>query len=224
MRGLSLKQFLISTRLQRIALFGDFSGYSERLNEFISAAGQLPPWIVLQAFAKEGQWRYPESVELRYISYLAMTRGVKGFFFFIYQTMPAHPDKLQGMVDTELVPRPIFAEVQRLAERLGRMSDTITNMEPVEPFARLPGNVDASFFRHKDGSLCIAVVNRNLKETRYIPIRLAEWVRPKPNRVRDEALGETSTFRWGVGPPSTRILLGPGEGTIVRFLLEPETR
>lgn len=204
--------------------FGDFGSFDEQLRVFLDAAGPLPTWIVLQAFANDGRWRYPESVELRYMSYLALARGVEGFFFFVYQTMPLHPDGIQGMVDTELVPRPIFAEVKRLATRLGRMSETIRHLSPVPPFALVPENVDAGFFRHSDGAWCVAIVNRDLERSRYIPIRLADWVRPKPNRVRDEALGGPSSFRWNVGPPSTRILLGPGEGTILRFWREPETR
>ncbi len=204
--------------------FGDFGAYRERLDQFLEAADGLPSWIVLQAFSKENAWRYPQSVELRYMTYYALTKGVKGFFFFIYQTLPQHPENLQGMVDAEMVPRPIYAEVQRLSRRLNIMYDTVLNMQRTGPFAIVEKGVDAGYFRTPDGAWCIALVNQDLEHSRYIPVRLADWVRPKPNRMCDAALGNTTTFRWGVGPPSTRILLGPGEGTIIRFWNEDEIR
>ena len=154
------------------------------------------------------------------MTYYAMTQGVKGFFFFIYQSLPKHPERLQGLVDSELVPLPIFGEVQRLARRLGAMQDAISQMDPIEPFARVPDNVDAGYFQRKDGALCLAVVNRDLKNSRYVPVRLADRVRPIPNRVTDEATQSTVEFYWDAGPPSTRVLLGPGEGTILRFWRE----
>lgn len=203
---------------------GDFSAYRDSLAQFVEASGSLPPWAVLQAFAKPGVWRYPESVELRYMTYHAIAKGVKGFFFFIYQSLPNHPERLEGLVDSDLVPLPIYGEVQRLARRLGEMQGTISQMEPVQPFARVPEDVDAGFFQSQDGTLCLAVVNRDLKNSRYVPVRLADWVRPIPNRVTDEATQSTVGFHWDSGPPSTRVLLGPGEGTILRFWREAGVR
>ncbi|MFH1740318.1 MAG: hypothetical protein ABIH23_15020, partial [bacterium] len=190
----------------------------------LKAAGPLPSWIVLQSFGKENVWRYPAISELRYMTYYAMTKGVKGFFFFIYQTLPHHPEGLQGLVDADLAPRDLYFEVRYLSRRLKALSATILRMTPTKPFASVPDKFDTGFYRDSDGSWCVAVVNRDLMNSRYVPIRLEEWVRPKPNRVQDIATGEETSFLWDVGPHSTRILLGPAEGTIVRFSTKEEAR
>ena len=204
--------------------FGDMDGFRTRLTEFLDAAGSLPPWIVLQAFAKEDVWRYPSPVELRHMTYNAMVRGAKGYFFFIYQTLPHHPERLRGLVDAQLEPLDLLIEVRGLAERLQRLAPTLLTMVPAESFARVPQGIDACCYRLDDGSLGVAVVNRDLEKSRYVPIVLSESVRPKPNRVTDLSTGVDTSFLWDVEPHSTRILVGPGEGTIVRFWKQEEAR
>ena len=210
--------------LKTASAFGELDGFRNRLTEFLEAAGPLPPWIVLQAFAKENVWRYPRPVELRYMTYNAMARGVKGYFFFIYQTLPHHPERLRGLVDAQFEPCEIYTEVRLLTERLQRLAPTLLTMRPVESFARLPQGIDARCYRLEDGSFGVAVVNRDLEKSRYVPIALSESVRPKPNRVTDLATGVDTSFLWDVEPHSTRILVGPGEGTIVRFWKQEEAR
>ena len=79
-------------------------------------------WPVLQSFAKPGSWRYPSAEELRAETYLSLAAGAKGVFYFLYQTMPNHPERLEGLIDPDGKPTPMYAPTSALARELARLS------------------------------------------------------------------------------------------------------
>ncbi len=108
----------------------DLGSFPPALQRFRQAAGGTALWPVLQCFAKPGAWRYPTTEELSAATWLSLAAGAKGMFYFLYQTMPQHPERLEGMIDPEGKPAPIYATVERLAAMLRRLSALLLGLQP----------------------------------------------------------------------------------------------
>jgi len=153
---------------------GEFGYFLERLGKFEEASGGLPKWFVLQAHAYPGVLRYPTPSELRATTHIALAHGAKGIFYFLYQTMPEHPQRLQGLVGPDLEEGPLYPVVKELAEELGRLAPTLLGLEPCPPFAeveedcaRFPsvrGGIEVGFFRDRKLRPYLVIANRDLEE------------------------------------------------------------
>jgi len=127
-------------------------GFVASLDAFNEAARGNALWPVLQAFAKPSAWRYPTPEELRAMTYLSLAEGAKGVFYFIYQSMPDHPEKLEGLVEADgrarLLPSqaqqelrpPLYAAASTLAGELRQLSGVLMYLKPAA--ARSPSKMD----------------------------------------------------------------------------------
>lgn len=160
---------------------GEFGYFLRRTEKFEEASDGLPKWFVLQAHAYPGVLRYPTPLELRAMTHIALAHGAKGIFYFLYQTMPEHPQRLQGLVGPDLEERPLYSVVKELAEELRKLSPLLLGLEPCPPFARIEedcarfpsvrGGMEVGFFR--DGKLRphLIIANRDLEEEMSLRVR-----------------------------------------------------
>jgi hypothetical protein len=106
-------------------------GFVPALDAFARAADSISMWAVLQSFAKPGAWRYPSPPELRAMTYLSLAAGAKGVLYFIYQTLPNHPERLEGLIDPEGKPTPMYAPATALAREMGKLAPLLLTLKPV---------------------------------------------------------------------------------------------
>lgn len=193
-------------------LTGEMGHFFAALRGFCEAAGDLPKWAVLQSFAMPGAWRYPTVEELRCTVYSSLAAGAKGIFFFIYQTMPNRPDKMDGLIDTDGRPRPIYAAVEELARELKRLAPTLMGLRPVGP-TRWPGDtglqVTFGHFTDSKGRAYLIIANSNPAAAVKVPLQaiLAE----NYISLTDLLTGEEFVLRAG----TSNLPLAAGAGRVM---------
>ena len=191
---------------------GDTGWFFPALKAFCEAAGDLPKWAVLQSFAKPGTWRYPTPEELRCTVYSSLAAGAKGIFFFIYQTMPNHPEKLEGLIDPQGRPLAMYEAVSRLAAELRKLAPTLLRLQPIGP-TRWPGEknlpVILSHFRDDKGRNYLIIANANPAAPVKVPLQpiLAE----NHISLTDCLTGEEFVLQ----PGTSNLPLGPGAGRVM---------
>ncbi len=195
---------------------------------FMKAAGTLPKWAVLQSFAKPEWWRYPTAEELRAVTFLSLAAGVKGLFYFIYQSMPNHPEQLRGLVESDSRPTEIYHEVRSLVRELGKISTVAADLEPLaasemssfkirtcsfqeqgqEIFIpnAIKGDVEAEIYRDRDRNRVVILASR--RPDRPIRVQLFE---SESRGWKDVLTGEVFHPENG----SVKVTLGPGCGMLL---------
>ncbi|NLX07166.1 MAG: hypothetical protein GXY33_18675 [Phycisphaerae bacterium] len=101
-------------------LENDLTEFDSTLAAFRDAARCNPMWVVLQSFAKKDFWRYPTFEELLAMADRSLTAGAEGLFFFLYQSLPNHPEQLEGLLDNEGRETPLYRGVGEAASELQR--------------------------------------------------------------------------------------------------------
>lgn len=191
---------------------GNTGHFFPALRGFCEAAGDLPKWAVLQSFAKPGTWRYPTAEELRCTVYSSLAAGAKGIFFFIYQTMPKHSEKLEGLIDAAGRPLPIYGAVEQLARELKRLAPTLMGLRPVGP-THWPGDkglpVIFGHFADNKGRAYIIIANSNPAAPVKVPLQaiLAE----NHISLTDLLSGEEFVLQAG----TSNLPLAAGEGRVM---------
>ena len=181
-------------------------GFLAALDAFSEAARSNTPWPVLQAFAKPDAWRYPKPEELRCMTYQALAAGAKGVFYFIYQSMPSHPEKLEGLVDPEGRATPMYACATQLAQEMRTLAPLLMSCKP----GGSPPNVQAdaragAFTENRGRSVLIVASSRpdSPVTARFKADSDAPW--------KDALTGELLTPRDQV----LEVPLGPGCGRVL---------
>ncbi len=138
----------------------------QRLGHFLPALASFKAatrgstlWAVLQAFAKEGVWRYPSAEELRAVTYLSLAAGAKGVFYFIYQTMPAHAERLEGLIEPDGCPRPLYGPATALARELGKLSPLLLSLGPADQQPSPEGDAQVGAFVDAEGHPVLVVAS-----------------------------------------------------------------
>ncbi len=100
------------------------------LDQYKVKSQTAPMWVVLQTFAKPGMWRYPTSEEFEAMVWNSLAAGAKGIFFFIYQSLPRHPEQLKGLVGPNGRPTEMYRPVSKLARTLKKLSPLLVHLQP----------------------------------------------------------------------------------------------
>lgn len=137
--------------------FRNWIALMDKLN-FHASNNDIPYWIVVQSFARPAGHRFPTEAELRLFTYLPIAHNCKGVFFFLYNSM-TQSEKLQGVVDTELKSRPIWATVGRLSAELKKLGPILLDIQPTESFATAGDNIDVQCFKGSNDAGYIFVSN-----------------------------------------------------------------
>jgi hypothetical protein len=176
------------------------------LDRFMAAAGNAAPWPVLQSFAKPGSWRYPSAQELRAVTYLSLAAGAKGLLYFLYQTMPNHPERLEGLIDPDGNPTPMYATAAELARELGKLSRLLLSLKPAEPPADVQGEVRVGSFTDDAGHSVLIIASA------------------RPDQAVTAGVSANATHAWQDALTAERftpkegrlsVPLGPGGGRVL---------
>ena len=178
------------------------------LDNFKSAAQGNTSWAVLQAFAKPESWRYPSPGELRAMTWLSLASGVKGIFFFIYQTLPDHPEKLQGLVNAQGAPTHLYTVSSSLAREMGHLAPLLLSLKTAPAQASLEaGSARLGSFVDKQGRPVLIIANSQPDAAVRARLKLAS-----PDTAwTDLTQGVTLTPKDGL----LELTLGPGCGRIL---------
>lgn len=129
------------------------------LKGYRAAAGRLPLWAVVQAFAADSGWRYPVAVELRLSVYQALAAGARGYIFFIYNSVPGSPENIKGLVDIKGEPAGIATEAAALAKEL-KLALPVLAQFPASSFDYRPeAAVSIGVYARADGKKAVIIAN-----------------------------------------------------------------
>lgn len=129
------------------------------LKGYRAAAGRLPLWAVVQAFAADSGWRYPVAAELRLSVYQALAAGARGYIFFIYNSVPGSPENIKGLVDIKGEPTAIAAEAAVLAKAL-KLTLPVLAQFPASSFDYRPdAAVSIGVYVRADGKKAVIIAN-----------------------------------------------------------------
>ena len=176
------------------------------LDRFKAAAKDNTPWVVLQTFAKPKVWRYPSEAELRAVTYLSLAAGAKGVFYFIYQSMPRHPEKLEGLVDAAGRPTPMYGPAERVARELHKLAPLVLSLKPVHKPIKVQGHARVGSFVDAQGHTVLIVAST--RPDRPVTARVGIT---GPWAWRDTLSHESFEPRNG----SLAIPLAPGAGRLL---------
>jgi hypothetical protein len=162
--------------------FQSYIGILEQLNHY-GGINDIPCWMVVQAFAQPTAYRLPTDAELRVLTYLPLSRNCKGVFFFIYNSM-TQTEKLQGLVDVQLVPRQLWSTVGKVAGELRQLAPVLLDIKPAAAFAFSDDKkVDIQSFENSKKQKYIFVTNLDVIKATTAAIRLK--IDSKPNQIRN---------------------------------------
>ncbi len=176
-------------------------------------ANSLPYWMVVQTCAKPGGMRYPTPAELRVMTWLSIAHNAKGMFFFLYNSN-TQEESLQGLVDTNLKPVPLYEAAGDLAKELKRLAPILLAVRPAASIAATQAAVDVQTFTDSGGSHYVFATNLNvLSEVTF------ELTFSTPNVCGlSNVLSGHKTPVSSSGKAGLRLL--PGEGELLRVLPE----
>ncbi len=176
------------------------------LDSYTQVASGVTRWPVLQSFYKAGSWRYPTPEELRAMTYLSLASGAKGMFYFIYQSLPQHPENLGGLVDANGDPLPLYATATALAKELKSVSGLMLSLKPATCTPKVTGDAKVSAFTGKSDRQVLIVASTRPDAAMTAVLGLdcdGDWT--------DAISGETFTT---IGKSLT-IPLAPGAGRVL---------
>lgn len=174
------------------------------LDAFTKAAKDNVKWAVLQTFAKPNAWRCPSPEEIRAETYLSLAAGAKGIFYFIYQSMPNHPEKLEGLIDPDGKPTPIYGPTSELAGELSKLAPLVMSLTPAEKAIPVEGSVRAGSFVDGAGSAVLIIASTD-------PGKPVEARVPDASAWKDALTGETFDPVDGI----VTIKLAAGAGRVL---------
>jgi len=181
-------------------------GFVAALDAFTDAAERNILWPVLQAFAKPSAWRYPTPEELRAMTYLSLAAGARGVFYFLYQTMPNHPEKLEGLIDPQGAPTPMYDAASTLAKDIRQLSPLLMSLKPAASRSAPQGDLRVGNFIDAAGRPVLIVAS-----TRPDAPVTARFKVDSDSAWRDEVTGESLTPRDSV----LEVSLVPGGGRVL---------
>jgi hypothetical protein len=137
-----------------------FAQYAGRFADWAQAA-HARSWAVVQCHAITGALRFPTPAELRCMTYASLATGNKGVFWFLYQTEAFGPKAtMDGLVDRQFKPRPLWDEVAKLTARLKPLVPVLQRLTPDRKTKiGCPETARAYALRDGDGGLYVFAVN-----------------------------------------------------------------
>jgi hypothetical protein len=185
--------------------------YAAAMDDSAKHSKGRPFWMVVQAFGAKDKdkypLRYPTSEDLRLMTYLALTRGAKGIFFFIYQGEQGW----MGLTDEHRRPTPIFDEVQRLSAELKKLAPTMLSLSPTSGFATADAGIEVRSFKDRNGGRFVILANYDTKSAKDVSLKVSL---PNISSLVNVLTGDKVAVRNG----KAALQLKPGDGAVLRVV------
>lgn len=166
-------------------------------------------WAVIQCHAITGSLRFPSVNELRYMTHVALAKGCKGVFWFLYQTEwlnPEHTVSMDGLVDSAFKARPLWSEITNLTKMIREVSPLLASLHPseVDSEVKLSGRGLVSGLQDQSGVRYLYVVNPDVKNDAIVKLSCKSY--------------RVETVQKGYTIKDTALKLPPGGGAILRLV------
>jgi len=190
----------------------DFRAFITLLDTLKAAAADRPYWMVLQAFASPAGMRYPTPAELRLMTYLSLAHNAKGIFYFLYNSKTQN-ERLNGLVDVDLNPAPLFDEVGKLARELKALAPVLLSLAPMENTVSGEGaDIDVQMFIDDEGVRYVFMSNLDV----LAPVQYAARIPGALEGIENVLTHEAVPCTIGDGTQFA-VPLGPGEAVLLRL-------
>ena len=186
----------------------------------------VPFWAVIQAHSITGIHRHPTPTELRLMTYLALSEGARGIFYFLYQTelfSNNPPQLMEGVVTSEYHETVQFRAIRRLAGELKRLAPILMSLERTAQPGLLgeTTGVHCSAWKDPRGSRYVIGVNLNTRQPAHISLALP--AAPGKGRwlLKDVLTGQTASRGAHLENSLRFFLTLPPGGTCMLKLIQP---
>lgn len=188
-------------------------------------ANAAPFWTILQAFGQEGWYREPTEPEIRAMTYEAIGRGSKGFYYFMYQT----EIDWEGMVDAQGVPTVKYGWISQLLSEIETLKPTILGMRKIANAATASGGgggsgayANADVTTHENsatGDKYLVVVNHNVALSAPVTITIdRSKLGIDISGITDVYANAAVTYTASAGSYTiSGLSFAPGEGKVLKL-------
>ncbi len=179
----------------------------------------LPYWMAVQTFAKGGAFRMPTIAEIRATAYCALAENSKGILFFLYNSW-SQEEKLEGVVDKELNPRPVWDEIGKFAAELQQLGPVFATLRPAPTYIGASGgNVLVRTFEGPRQSRFVLLVNLDVLNSVDFTGIIGNPVAMSVRDLQDVLTGNVIVAEPVHAEDAARFTLSiaPGDGRLLRL-------
>jgi len=197
----------------------DFQQFIKLLQMLKSHATEIPYWMVGQTCAmdREGGLRYPLASELRLMVYLSLAHNAKGIFFFLHNSY-TQQERLQGLVDTNLKPHPLYLEAAKLAGELKTLAPVILEVHPAEDICSFEGDFDVQAFTHTSEKHYLFICNLDVLDNAIFNGKINKAKIKDIKGLKNILHGGEIAFQKKESVISFSLDMKPGEGAILEIV------
>lgn len=184
----------------------NFDPFIRDIDDAIRQAGsqEIPLWMYIQTHSYPGVLRIPTQAEMRAQSYLAVAHGIKGLFFYMYETLLTPAGK----------PLPHYQEIGKIAGELQVLAPLLLKLRRTTNIATVPYYLDVQTHVDDKGEKYLIVVNKNVLESVAIEIRVKQ---KGIVEVIDMLTGQKIPSRTGKEDITFSLTMEPGNGKVVKL-------
>ena len=155
---------------------GPMLGYNAVANAACASAlrYRVPVWAVIQVHSITNIYRFPTPAEIRCMTYLALSNGCKGVWWFLYQTEYWNKDAnefMGGLVDRNFKGDARWDEIGRLTRQISKLAPTLLDLD-LAPDVGVTSDAVVHALTDKNGRVYVFAVNTDTVSARKVTVRL----------------------------------------------------
>jgi hypothetical protein len=154
--------------------------FSKSIQKAQIVADDKPVWLAFQAFGGDTYWRNPLPIELRLQANIAIKEGVKGLFYFMYQS----EDWAEGMMDINYKETPLILEAKKINKKINKLAPTLLKLTKTTNHAT-SNKAGVQTFVHTNGDKYLIAVNKDINKTKSINIYIDKSWLTKTDKAID---------------------------------------
>lgn len=170
-----------------------------------------PTWVILQAHSFAHWLRLPTPTEMRLQTWLALTRAVKGVYFFGYRTEHGWV----GLINAKGHKTPRWDELGQIYHELAPLGSLLLSLHQAKPIATVTGGGNP-YYRHGEIATLgngqnkyVIVVNRSVTQAQPLVIHFTAGI--WPHALLNRCTGKHVPVSNGVA----KVTLAAGDGAIL---------
>lgn len=179
-------------------------------------ASNADSWAVLQCHEiTGGALRFPTKPELRCMTHVSLATGNRGVFWFLYQSERFGVSAMNGLVDKQFKPNPLWDEVGELTKEIAPITATLATLHPDQEMKLESKNDAVKVFGLSDGNTRYAyAVNYDCQHASTYELQLddksAKSVEPlTPGAATKTMMQRNGKLEWSGE-------LQPGDGVLFK--------